>query len=77
MTEEAAAAPAETATQAKGKHVNGEAAAAAAADGAEKGKRKFNNKQRGDEKPIEELFDLSQPIPKVRLSTMQFDTLRR
>ena len=76
MTEEAAAAPAETATQAKGKHVNGEAAAAAA-DGAEKGKRKFNNKQRGDEKPIEELFDLSQPIPKVRLSTMQFDTLRR
>ena len=68
MPEEAAAPPATS--NAKGKKAapktNGESAtntaAANAADG-DKGKRKFNKR---DETPIEELFDLSQPIPKVR-----------
>jgi hypothetical protein len=68
MTEEATTAvPAEAATKGKGRKggppANGDAAAGG--DHGEKGKRKFNNKR--DEKPIEELFDLSQPIPKVRL----------
>jgi hypothetical protein len=70
MTEEAAAVPsAAKATNGKGKKAapsNGEHAATTAdGGGGDKGKRKFNNKR--DETPIEELFDLSQPIPKVRL----------
>lgn len=81
MTEEAAAEEAAAApptTNAKSKNAapktNGETATAAAAAGAgatdgDKGKRKFNKR---DETPIEELFDLSQPIPKVRFS-LQFD----